>query len=147
MINKEYYTIKEVAAIVGVSAQSIYQRLDTTLKEYTKVIKGRKYLKQSVLSDVYNISVQDIKQDIKQDLNKELKGNNSAVDMLQDTINILRQQLETKDEQIKELTKSLQYEQGKTKELQDKLLLIEDKTKVAAEQEPNKNKKWWEIWR
>lgn len=47
---ENYLTIKEFADFVGISTQAVYQRLDKDLKEYYKVIDGKKYLEKSVLS-------------------------------------------------------------------------------------------------
>lgn len=65
---KEYISITELAEFVGVSKQSIYQRLNTSLKPYLKVIKGIKYIEKSAINDVYGKEfLQDVEQDIKQE--------------------------------------------------------------------------------
>lgn len=139
--NREYITVKELAELQGVSVQSIYQRLNTTLKPYIKIIKGRKCLDISVLGEVYGEDVKGFKQDFKQDLNKDLKGD-STVNLLKETLETLRQQLEQKDRQIAELTKSLQFEQGKSKSLEDRVLQLEDRASAAAP-EKEKKKNWF----
>jgi HTH domain. len=50
---KEYITITELAELLGVSRQSIYQRSNTSLKPYLKVIKGIKCIEKSAINDVY----------------------------------------------------------------------------------------------
>lgn len=55
MENKELLTIKEFAKIAGITVQSVYQRLDTSLKDYLEIVKGQKYLKVQALKDIYNI--------------------------------------------------------------------------------------------
>lgn len=139
--NREYITVKELAELQGVSVQSIYQRLNTTLKPYIKIIKGRKCLDISVLSEVYGADVKGFKQGFKQDLNKDLKED-STVNLLKETLETLRQQLEQKDRQIAELTKSLQFEQAKSKSLEDRVLQLEDKAPAAAP-EKEKKKNWF----
>lgn len=65
---KEYITITELAELLGVSRQSIYQRLNTSLKPYLKVINGIKCIEKSAINDVYGKEfLQDIEQDIKQE--------------------------------------------------------------------------------
>ena len=66
--NRDYITVKELAEIQGVSVQSIYQRFNTTLKPYIKVIKGKKCLDIKVLEEVYHLDIKDFKQGFKQDI-------------------------------------------------------------------------------
>lgn len=61
---KEYITITELAELLGVSRQSIYQRLNTSLKPYLKVINGIKCIEKSAINDVYGKEfIQDVKQE------------------------------------------------------------------------------------
>ena len=126
---RDYLTIKEAAKAAGVSVQSIYQRLETSLKDYVKVVKGKKYLDKKVLSDVYNINVEENVKDIKQDNKQGFKGDNSddTVKLLQDTLNTLRQQLEQKDKQIDELHNLLNQEQQLNAINSKKILELEQK--------------------
>lgn len=143
--NREYITVKELAEMQGVSVQSIYQRLNTTLKPFIKVVKGKKCLDISVLKEFYGEDLKGFKQDFKdfkQGFSRDLKGDNDTVKLLQDTLDTLRQQLEQKDKQIAELTKSLQFEQGKSKSLEDKVLQLEDKTAAAPEPEKENKRSW-----
>lgn len=160
----EYITVKELAELQGVSVQSIYQRFNTTLKPYIKVIKGKKCIDIKALEEVYHLDIKDFKQDIKQDFKeikqgfKEIKQgfkddtSTDTIKLLQDTLDTLKQQLEQKDKQIaekdkhiEELTKSLQFEQGKSKNLEDRVLLLEDQGAAEPSQEPTQAepKKSW----
>ena len=49
METKEYYTIPEIALIVGMTKQAIYKRLNTNLQPFTKIIDGKKHLHKDVL--------------------------------------------------------------------------------------------------
>ena len=44
MEQKEFLTIKEFAEVAGVSSQSVYKRLNSTLKPYLSIKNGKKYL-------------------------------------------------------------------------------------------------------
>lgn len=153
----EYITVKELAELQGVSVQSIYQRFNTTLKPYIKVIKGKKCIDIKALEEVYHLDIKDFKQDIKQDFKEIKQGfkddtSTDTIKLLQDTLDTLKQQLEQKDKQIaekdkhiEELTKSLQFEQGKSKNLEDRVLLLEDQGAAEPSQEPTQAepKKSW----
>lgn len=151
---REYLTIKEVSRAAGVSVQSIYQRLETSLKNYVKVVKGKKYLDISVLKDIYDVEVEkalkDIKQEFKQDIKDDSKGDKSddTVKLLQDTLDTLRQQLEQKDKQIKELHNLLDQEQQLNAINSKKILELEQKQeeqKTITEPEQTKETlKWWQ---
>ena len=96
--------------------------------------------------------------------------------MLNENLEVLKKQLEEKDKTIASLNENLKREQelhgiekARTKELQDKLLLLEQKDKdsepvkevdfveveqtaeakqeVHAEVEVKPTKKWWQIWK
>lgn len=153
----EYITVKELAELQGVSVQSIYQRFNTTLKPYIKVIKGKKCIDIKALEEVYHLDIKGFKQDIKQDFKEIKQGfkddtSTDTIKLLQDTLDTLKQQLEQKDKQIaekdkhiEELTKSLQFEQGKSKNLEDRVLLLEDQGAAEPSQEPTQAepKKSW----
>ena len=148
--DKDYLTIKEVSRAAGVSVQSIYQRLETTLKDYVKVIKGKKYLDKKVLPDIYNVDLENTVKDFKQenkDIKQDFKGNNTddTVKLLQDTLNTLRQQLEQKDKQIEELHNLLDQEQQLNAINSKKILELEQKQDepAAPEQTETPKKENW----
>lgn len=151
---REYLTIKEVSKAAGVSVQSIYQRLETSLKDYVKIVKGKKYLDISVLRDIYGVEVEkalkDIKQGFKQDIKDDSKGDKSddTVKLLQDTLDTLRQQLEQKDKQIKELHNLLDQEQQLNAINSKKILELEQKQEeqktITEPEQPKETLKWWQ---
>lgn len=111
---KEYISITELAELVGVSKQSIYQRLNTSLKPYLKVIKGIKYIEKSAIKTVYG---KDIEQDIE-------KGYSTTSDR------------EDRDTLIQELQKQILFLQNQNNELirlldqQQQLALSENITQI-----------------
>jgi len=58
-MNDNLLTVKEVAELVNVSPQSIYQKLNNQLKKYVVKDGNIKRLKSIVLSEYYNITVFD----------------------------------------------------------------------------------------
>lgn len=128
MDNKEYLTIKEFGKLAGVTPQSIYQRLETTLQPYLKVVKGKKYVNIKALKDLYNIDIeQDVKENVK-DLEQEIKAleqgykvANDTIKALEDTLKNLNDQLKDKDSQIVDLRKDKEALQ------KDKEILQKDK--------------------
>ena len=110
-------TVKEFAKMAGVSEQSVYKRLTTSLKPYSTKVENRKMIDISALSEVYN-------KDIMQPLNNfdSTRFNNVEtasesqlqVEILQKQVEDLKQdkeklyeELDTKNEQIKSLSETV----------------------------------------
>ena len=117
-------SIKEVAEIVGISTQAIYQRLDKDLKNYLIIENGKKRLKTSVMSDVFD---KNSKPTCKESSIHPDKG---IIDFfqaqLQEKDTQLRSkdtQLQEKDDQIKQLLQALHNSQTLLKQNQDILKL------------------------
>ena len=92
----EYLTIKDFAKAANVSTQRIYQRLAKDLQPFCKTENGKKYLSSEGLK-LFG------KEDLQADLPNNVQG---LTNTLQDTIAVLREQLEAKDKQITELTET-----------------------------------------
>lgn len=127
-MEKQYLSIKEFAAAVGVSQQAIYKQLNNKLKPYLKMIENKKMLEKSALSL----------------FEKEQKSN--VVE--QQLINMLQNELNKKNEQIAELQKLL--DQAQKLNAMDKQKILELEDKMAAEQtqeeEQQAKKKWWKLF-
>ena len=110
-------TVKEFAKMAGVSEQSVYKRLTTSLKPYLTMVDNRKMVDISALSEIYN-------KDIMQPLNNfDSTGFNNLetasesqiqTELLQKQIEDLRQdkerlyeELEIKNDQIKSLSETV----------------------------------------
>lgn len=115
VVESEFLTVKEFAERAGVSVQSVYQRLNKSLKPYFKVIKGVKYIEIKALTEVYGLKVEqgfkgDFKENVKgfkQDFkgSEERKNNTSERE-----IEKLKEQLRQKDEEmIEQLRKKEEY--------------------------------------
>ena len=127
----DYLTIKEVSILANTSYQNIYQRTNTSLKKYLKVIDGRKMLDKDVLLE-FNINentadnLNEIKQPLKEEvqpLKKEVqpmsepicrplhdKGNNELTQLVEELRAELKKKDEiivSKDEQLKKQTEQI----------------------------------------
>lgn len=60
MKNDEYIPVKEFADRAGVSVQSVYQRLNTTLKDYSRLENGLKTINIKALEELYSIKVEQV---------------------------------------------------------------------------------------
>lgn len=142
MVESEFLTVKEFAEKAGVSVQSVYQRLNKSLKPYFKVIKGVKYIENKALTEVYGLKVE---QGFKGDFKENVKGFKGSEENKSDTseqvIDLLREELKKKDEQIAKLMQLVDQEQ--------KLRAVEQKKylEVKEELEEQQNKKWWQFWK
>ena len=124
-MEKEYLSIKEFAAAVGVSQQAIYKQLNNKLKPYLKVVDNKKMLEKSAVSL----------------FNKEQKTN----EVEQQLINMLQTELNEKNKQIAELQKLLDQAQRLHAAEKQRVLELEDKmaAEQTQEQEQQAKKKWF----
>lgn len=139
MEQKEWYTIKEFAEVAGVSPQSVYKRLNSTLKPYLSIKNGRKYL---------NIKALELYSDT-DDKDNFLNKNNQFATNNNQLIQLLKDELEAKNKQIEKLQSLLEQSQVNLSQVQYRLQMIEEKQMQEqseadqTEQEPVK-KTWWQ---
>lgn len=119
MKNDEYITVKEFANRAGVSVQSVYQRLNTTLKDYSRIENGLKTININALEELYSIKVEQVfNQAFNEPLNKPLKSD-EIKEKDDSEVLFLRNQVE----QLQmELTKERQH----SRELAEKIAVLAD---------------------
>ena len=144
-MDKEYLSIKEFAAAVGVSQQYVYNQLNKKLKNYCIVVENKKMLKKSALELFEKKEKESEIQQVEQQLNNKL------IEALEKRIEEQMQQLQEKDKQIANLQQSLDQSQQLLDQAQklhaievQRVKELEDKA-AAVPEEPEK-KKWW-FWR
>lgn len=120
----ETLSIKEVAKIVGVSTQAIYQRLDKDLKSYLIIENGKKRLKTAVISEVFSQKNKATCKETSDNFDKGIFDFFQAQLQEKDTqLKAKDIQLQEKDDQIKLLLQALHNSQTLLKENQDILKL------------------------
>lgn len=151
----QYVTIKEFCKLAKISPQSVYKRLkraDNPLNNYVETVDNIKMI--SV--DALKLYKKPETETVKEEPQKESATENSVNKEL---IEILKKELESKDEQIANLTKLLdQQQQLNMKTMQEldvvreeKRLLLESKEdtaeveEVVVQEQPAK-KPWWKIF-
>ena len=90
--NGEYLSIKDFAEQAGVTRQTVYNKLDTILQKYVKVVKGHKTINSNALK------LFDVK-----GFDKECQ--NDLTDLttdFTDIFSVLQDQLQVKDKQLKD---------------------------------------------
>lgn len=128
MSKETYLTVKELAQKLGCTRQYIYKELNNKFKPYLKIINGEKRLhinvlkcctikQQSTSRTQYNVKQLDnscikVEQQVKQQVaeNKEVQPNTLGTNMdfvVNETIEILKQQLHEKDKQLAEKDRQL----------------------------------------
>ena len=124
-MEKEYLSIKEFAAAVGISPQAVYKQLNNKLKPYLKTVDGKKTIEKSALFL----------------FEKEPKTN----EVEQQLINMLQTELNEKNKQIAELQKLLDQAQRLHAAEKQRVLELEDKmaAEQTQEQEQQTKKKWF----
>lgn len=130
MKENEFYTIKEVSELMGVSVQSVYSKIKKEFKPYLKLIDGKKYLKKEVLNDINDDYFKQ----------KDSSSFKVELNLLKAQNNQLINQLDEKDQQIRSFQKLLENQQILTLKANEKIDLLES--------ENNKQKsKWWQFWK
>lgn len=114
-MNNELLTVAEFSKRAGVSKQAIYSRLDKGLKQFVQVVDGQKMLNIKALEQYSSQGVEQEKQSTCSSVEQE---QNSALELLKTTIDMLQKQLEEKDRTIHELTEALKNEQLQTSQAQ-----------------------------
>ena len=117
MEQKEFLTIKEFAEVAGVSSQSVYKRLNSTLKPYLSIKNGKKYLNIKAL-ELYSDT--DDKDNFLNENNQLATNNNQLIQLLKD-------ELEAKNKQIEKLQSLLEQSQVNLSQAQYRLQMIEEK--------------------
>lgn len=125
-------TVKEVADRAHISKQAVYQRLDKDLASFCQLVDGKKMVKSTIL-DI--LCVKPVVQEV----------DRALTDALQATIDLLKGQLNKKDEQINEL-----LDQSRNSQIlmlnQQKYLPapVADPEQPVTEPAPSKLKRrWW----
>lgn len=105
-MNNEYITVAEYAKIKNISVQSVYKQLNKGLKPWFKVVDGKKCLLSTVLTEDIKPHSTKVDKPLNQPSTEVL--NQSLIDTLNKTIELLQEQLKTKDNQIEELNRRLE---------------------------------------
>lgn len=153
----EYISVKEFAKRAGVSVQSLYKRLNglnSPLNQY--VVDNQKMLNISALEEVYGIEVE---QPIQPNHSTPKQENETVIEILLKQSEVLKKELEMKNEQIlslqeenRKLSREILELSGKISDtlqnitktqLADKLIEGKD----MLEQEDFQKKKKWQFWK
>lgn len=100
---EELLTVKEVSKLAGVSVQSVYKRLNNSLKPYVKLVEQQKMIHIKALEEIYNMEVD---KPLNQPMNNQLNLN-SEVEFLREQIKHLQNELEKEREHNREKDKQL----------------------------------------
>jgi len=129
MSNKgETVSFKEASKILGKSERTLSRYIKKKLLNPEK-IKTQKGIKYSFnRSEVENLKKPDTTGQMTRQINFDDKNNDTLI-LLKDTIRLLQKQLKAKDKQIANFQDRQREANYLLKGLQDKILLLEDKSK------------------
>lgn len=116
MDDKGLLTIKEFAEISGRTPQAIYKQLNNKLSPFVKLIDNKKMLEKRALKEVFNIDFEQLTQ---QKLNERISLESSLYELL-------KAELEAKNEQILNLQVELISERQYNREQAEKLAIFAD---------------------
>lgn len=114
----ELMTVKEFATAAGVSSQRIYQRLDTNLKPFVKVVNGQKRISAE------GLQLFEIKP-LEQDLNKTLQ----TLELLQAENETLKAENAELNSKIKPLEQALEKEREQSAKMTAENAALNEKIK------------------
>ena len=114
-MKEEYLTIAEFAKRAGVSRQTIYNRLDTDLTDFTKLSNGRKLVNSKALRlfgvEEFDNSVKHTFTDLAAYFDKQNETLSRLVDTLEDELAIKNQQIKESSDRQRELSIMLNQQQ------------------------------------
>lgn len=164
-MNERYISIQEFAEIVGISKQAVYKQVDKKLNNYIKRVDRRIMLNIQALHDVYGIEVDQLNQPKVEKVDQPNQPDNQLI------IEILREELRKKDEEIKSLreehkteiewykeeiktrnqniivlNENLKHEQQLHYMSKQKILQLEENTKEVVEQPETQTEEKKNFW-
>lgn len=117
MAVQELLTVKEFAELAGKSKQAIYKQLDNRLKGFVQVVDNKKMLESRALKDVFGVDPEK---------KVERTDPNIQASLEKTLYEILRGELEAKNEQILALQEELAEERRHSREQADKIAVFAD---------------------
>ena len=134
-MENQYISVKEFAQRAGKSVQAIYKGLNNRLNQYVKLVDNQKMLDIRALQEVYGI-------DVEQPIQPELTTNSTedstkdiVIDTLLEQIEILKNELDVKNEQIREKDKQLSDTLKALNQAQHLQAVAESKVKLLEEKQ------------
>ena len=127
-IQEEYLSIKDFALAAGVSTQSIYKRLSTSLQPYVVEVDNKKMLKKQALKDVYGVENKDELPTVEQESYQHVT-NRFATEEIKRLLN----EIEKKDRRIEMLEADLEKEREDAKAERERIYsLFDQQQKLVA---------------
>lgn len=146
------YTITEAAKQLQVSRVTVYKKIESIkdLKSHVKIKNNIKYIDDTGL-DIIKLSMannSDSKVDTEEEIDEAVKQSNETyseqftdlqdkyINSLQSQIEYLKNELEVKNKLISDQARMIENSQVLLRDNQQKILMLEDKVKEAAEIKP-----------
>lgn len=129
-LKSEYITVAELSKLVHRSPQSIYKKMKQkpSFNQYIRVFDGKKYVHKSAAWREFGVKVEG---------EKPVSDNSTIVsDPESILVNLLKEQLQTKDDQIKALQEALRNEQILLAQAYQRIEFLETKTPPAPDPDP-----------
>jgi len=125
-MNKGYLTRDEVAKLLGISTRTVSRKV----KQGKILAKGHKGKLRFPIEQFDDIQKEDksIEKELISTLQKQLLEKDEQIRRLQEdtSIKVIQEQLKEKDKQIEKLQVAINNQQGLTKDITDKILLLPD---------------------
>lgn len=108
-------TISDAAKRAGLSRQSVYKKIDTILSDFIVIVDGQKMLQVGALRLLKKKQLNDV------DTSKFVTNGDRLTASLQETVEILKNQLEKKDLQIAAQDETIKNQSDSIRNLSDAL--------------------------
>lgn len=138
MENQELITVKEYAAAAGISRQAVYKQLSTKLSDFKVEVDGKVFLKKEVLDGISDNQVDKTDNQIDNQVDNQ-KEQDSVLILLE----MMKQEIEKKDLEIKDLREKLDKAYDKIGDLAEQAHYIaaaEKTVKIIDKQETSETK-------
>ena len=147
-MDNKYYTVAEFAKKVGVSPQAVYKQVNKRLKNYCRLVEGRKVVSKSAFSVFSSKAVKpniDIDTQVVANLWDQIREKDRQIETLGNQLNEKDLQLVRKDEQIEKLQEQISELTKAFREAQ--ALHAGTLQRELSDNSTASNKhRWWKFW-
>lgn len=144
-MNKELLSIKDFSELAGISKQAVYSQLDSRLKPFLVQVDGKKMLKKEALEKFYSTKSQSSFNQVEQE-NSTVSDEQKQTNLSAELIEILKEEIKKKDQQIERLQLQLDKERDALKQAYSQIadmaqkaqyITAADKTEKIMQQQPD----------
>ena len=141
---KQYLTVKEFSELAGISKQAVYSQLSTRLEQFSIQVDNRTMIEKSAFDVFYSSQLEQVSSQVKSSQvnpnstqNEGLQQGQAKDDISKELIEMLKEEIKKKDQQIEKLQNSLDKAYTQIADMAQKAQYITaaDKTEKIMQQQ------------